>query len=139
MGYEKPLLFVDSPVIAKHVYVPLLEPQMEEESTSVFDPRQQLPDSPSVSVSVQDKEEKVEPFVVKPEVQRIIDYLSVSFRRELYQPLEFVMDEQDTVKGKILEVNENTIRVELHKTGIITDLSAENLTEIKWRQQPFIP
>lgn len=139
MGYEKPLLFVDSPVISEHVYVPAAEPEIEEEeeSTSVFDPRHHLPDPPVVIAQGQGN--AIELDEVKPDIQKIIDFFSASFRRELYQPLEFVTAEQETVKGRLLEINENKLRVELVETGIITDLSAEDLIEIKWRQQPFIP
>lgn len=133
MGYEEPLLFVNSPVIVKHVYVP----QIEEESTSVFEPEiRQLQETSATTLA--SEKSAVEKSAVDPRIRQISDYLASPFRRELYQPLEFLAGEQ-IVKGKILEVQDSALRIEETKSGIITDLSLDEVTDIRWKEQSFIP
>ena len=49
---------------------------------------------------------------VNPGIQRKIIYLSNSFRRQAYQPLQFVLEEE-TLSGTIEKIEEETVWIDL--------------------------
>lgn len=135
LGHEEPLLFIKSPVIRKFVYTPVLL----EESTSVFElahTRQQERQVDSFVVDIpKATEETTTEKTMDPRIQRSLNYLNHPFRRELYQPLEVIMQEQ-VVKGKIHEVTDDLLWMKTEETLI--SISIDDIQEIHWKQQSFI-
>ncbi|KAA0966717.1 hypothetical protein FQ087_10965 [Sporosarcina sp. ANT_H38] len=129
---NEPLLFVNGPPVFIKVVVAV------EESTSVFilDSEYQIE---------QEKEEQLTEQLIDVEtlletnlaIQRKIIYLNNSFRRMVYQPLQFVM-EGETVTGAIEKIEEKTVWIDL--TGMHQDLVAVEMgkiEEVLWRGKPF--
>ncbi|MBO0585990.1 hypothetical protein [Sporosarcina sp. E16_8] len=124
---NKPLLFVDAPPIFIKVAI------IVEESTSVFILENE-------EQSVLENEEQVsvtEALPTNPGIQRKIIYLSNSFRRQAYQPLQFVLEEE-TLSGTIEKIEEETVWIDLegaeHK---LIAVEIGKIEEVLWRGKPF--
>ncbi|HJF32690.1 MAG TPA: hypothetical protein K8V56_13080 [Sporosarcina psychrophila] len=125
---NEPLLFVDGPPIFIKVAITV------EESTSIFI-------STSEERPVAEYEEQVsvvEALPVDPIMQRKVIYLSNSFRRQAYQPLQFVM-EDETVTGTIEKVEEETVWIGLGgENDEVVAVEMAKIEEILWRGKPFV-
>lgn len=124
---NKPLLFVDGPPIFIKVAITV------EESTSVFllnsEEQSMLENEEQVSVA--------EALPVNPGIQRKIIYLSNSFRRQAYQPLQFVLEEE-TLSGTIEKIEEETVWIDLEGADQeIIAVEMGKIEEVLWRGKPF--
>jgi len=124
---NKPLLFVDGPPVFIKVSINV------EESTSVFIINNE-------EQSVLENEEQVsvtEALPVNPDIQRKILYLSSSFRRQAYQPLQFVLEEE-TLSGTIEKIEEETVWIDLEGANHeIIAVEMGKIEEVLWRGKPF--
>lgn len=124
---NKPLLFVDGPPVFIKVAI------IVEESTSVFllnnEEQSMLENEEQVSVT--------EALPVNLDIQRKIIYLSNSFRRQAYQPLQFVLEEE-TLSGTIEKVEEETVWIDLEGANHeIVAVEMGKIEEVLWRGKPF--
>lgn len=124
---NKPLLFVDGPPVFIKVAI------IVEESTSVF-----LLNNEEESVVENEEQLSVTEVVpVNPGIQRKIIYLSNSFRRQAYQPLQFVLEEE-TLAGTIEKIEEETVWIDLEGVNHeIIAVEMGKIEEILWRGKPF--
>lgn len=124
---NEPLLFVDGPPVFIKVAI------IVEESTSVFILNNE-------EQSVLENEEQVsvaEVLPANPGIQRKVIYLSNSFRRQAYQPLQFVLEEE-TLSGRIEKIEQGTVWIDLE--GAIHEIIAVEMgkiEEVLWRGKPF--
>ncbi|MEK4711530.1 hypothetical protein MKY15_02100 [Sporosarcina sp. FSL K6-1540] len=124
---NKPLLFVDGPPVFIKVAI------IVEESTSVF-----LLNNEEESVVENEEQISVTEVVpVNPGIQRKIIYLSNSFRRQAYQPLQFVLEEE-TLSGTIEKIEEETVWIDLEGVNHeIIAVEMGKIEEVLWRGKPF--
>jgi len=124
---NKPLLFVDGPPVFIKVAI------IAEESTSVSSLNNE-------EQSVLENEEQVSVAEVLPVnlgVQRKVIYLSNSFRRQAYQPLQFVLEEE-TLSGTIEKIEQGTVWIDLEGADHeIIAVEMGNIEEVLWRGKPF--
>ena len=74
---------------------------------------------------------------VNPGIQRKIIYLSNSFRRQAYQPLQFVLEEE-TLSGTIEKIEEETVWIDLEGADQeIIAVEMGKIEEVLWRGKPF--
>ncbi|MBO0601471.1 hypothetical protein I2483_07340 [Sporosarcina sp. E16_3] len=74
---------------------------------------------------------------VNPDIQRKIIYLSNSFRRQAYQPLQFILEEE-TLSGTIEKVEEETVWIDLEGANHeIIAVEMGKIEEVLWRGKPF--
>lgn len=74
---------------------------------------------------------------VNPGIQRKIIYLSNSFRRQAYQPLQFVLEEE-TLSGTIEKIEEETVWIDLEGVNHeIIAVEMGKIEEVLWRGKPF--
>lgn len=135
MNEEKPLLFIDSPVIQKFFYSPSAEEEstsFEDESTSVFEPEHTRKKDRVIELPGVDNGEITEP--ADSRIRQNIEYLHHPFRKELYQPLEFIT-ENETFKGKVYQVDGGTLLLE--QDGNIIEVKISDVLDIRWKQQSF--
>lgn len=133
---NEPLLFVNGPPVYIKVSVTV------EESTSVFmlNSDEQIESVKEEQLDLREQEQvKVLEALpsTNPVIQRKINYLSHSFRRQAYQPLQFVMKEE-TVTGAIGKIEEETVWIELtgeHQEMIAVEMG--EIEEVLWRGKPF--
>ncbi|AXH98521.1 hypothetical protein DV702_01625 [Sporosarcina sp. PTS2304] len=129
MSQKKPLLFVNSPVIRKHVYKPL----PEEESTSIFEIEHTREEVHLQQPSIDDMSIE-EDMLTNPQIQPILYYLDHPFRKELYQPIEVITKDQ-VIKGKIHELDSSLLW--MMKDHELISIALGEITDIKWKQQSF--
>jgi len=124
---NKPLLFVDGPPVFIKVAI------IVEESTSVL-----ILNNEEQSVLENDEQESVvEALPVNPGIQRKVIYLSNSFRRQAYQPLQFVLEEE-TLSGAIAKIDQGTVWIDLEgDTHDIIAVEMGKIEEVLWRGKPF--
>jgi len=129
---NEPLLFVNGPPVFIKITVAV------EESTSVFilDSEEQIEQGKEEQLTEQhnDAETLLETNLA---IQRKIIYLNNSFRRLVYQPLQFVLA-GETVTGAIEKIEEKTVWIDL--TGMHQDIIAVEMgkiEEVLWRGKPF--
>lgn len=74
---------------------------------------------------------------VNPGIQRKIIYLSNSFRRQAYQPLQFILEEE-TLSGTIEKIEEDTVWIDLEGADHeIIAVEMGKIEEVLWRGKPF--
>ncbi|MEK4406644.1 MULTISPECIES: hypothetical protein [Sporosarcina] len=124
---NKPLLFVDGPPVFIKVAI------IVEESTSVF----LLNNEEELVVENEEQISVTEVVPVNPGIQRKIIYLSNSFRRQAYQPLQFVLEEE-TLSGTIEKIEEETVWIDLEGVNHeIIAVEMGKIEEVLWRGKPF--
>ncbi|MCG7344630.1 hypothetical protein MHZ92_10815 [Sporosarcina sp. ACRSL] len=102
----------------------------EEESTSVFVPKEELVrEKIDVTPSVQ-----AVSHVVNPAILEKISYLSAPFQKQVYKPLQFVI-EGESVKGTIQKVENDIVWIEAG--DLITEVEISKIEDVLWRGQPF--
>jgi hypothetical protein len=125
---NKPLLFVDGPPVFIKIAITV------EESTSVFI----LNEGEVEETSEEVQEESRLALAVHPSVIRRISYLGSPFPRQVYRPLQFVLDDE-TLTGTIEKIEGETVLIETtegEKEIIAIDM--RRIEEILWRGDPFL-
>ncbi len=126
-------MFVQGPPVYIKVSV------KEEESTSVF-----LLNEDVLEMSGEAKREPVEKResnsvkAVDPSLARRITYLGLPFSRQIYHPLQFVLDDE-TLTGSIEKIDGETILIgtgEGEKEFVSVEM--RSIVEILWRGDPFV-
>ncbi len=134
---NEPLMFVQGPpvfirVVTKH-----------EESTSVFVVNE---DAQGLSVETDREENEKQELqgksqlvkVASPSVIRRINYLALPFPRQVYRPLQFVLD-NETITGIIEKIDGETILIgndDGEKEYVAIEMGS--IEEILWRGDPFV-
>jgi hypothetical protein len=103
---------------------------LEEESTSVFVPNDE---------SVREKTDITPPIqkashVVDPGVMTKVRYLSEPFQKQVYTPLQFIL-EDGIVKGEIQKLENDILWIETDDE--ITELEIGKIEDVLWRGHPF--
>ncbi|AMQ07463.1 hypothetical protein AZE41_16825 [Sporosarcina psychrophila] len=120
-------MFVDGPPVFIKVAI------IVEESTSVF----LLNNEEELVVENEEQISVTEVVPVNPGIQRKIIYLSNSFRRQAYQPLQFVLEEE-TLSGTIEKIEEETVWIDLEGVNHeIIAVEMGKIEEVLWRGKPF--
>ncbi|KXH79795.1 hypothetical protein [Sporosarcina sp. HYO08] len=140
---HEPLLFVKTPPVYMKLTV------KDEESTSVFTfsgrvQESSLEEGEEVVTEMQFEEleeEKEKPQlkngVVNPDLIRKIHTLSTPFSRQVYRPLEFVLDEEKLI-GTIEKMEEETLFILLEgEEQELVAIDIGTIEEIFWRGTPF--
>lgn len=128
---NEPLLFVQGPPVFIRVVT------KQEESTSVFMLSGEEPEVASEAMQEESPEQMLAVKVANPSLVRRITYLGSPFSRQVYRPLEFVLDDE-TIKGTIEKIDGETILIEMSE-GDKKFVSVEmgRIEEILWRGDPF--
>ena len=125
ISYNEPLLFVQGPPVFIRVAV------KDEESTSVFVlTGEELEDANETKQM--ELAEKVEP----SSISRRITYLGLPFHRQVYQPLQFILNDE-TLTGTIEEVDGDTVLIDQGEDQFIA-IDVTQIEEILWRGKPFV-
>lgn len=124
ISYNEPLIFVQGPPVYVKVAV------FEEESTSVF-----VPNDESVRETIDNNRSvQAASHVVNPAIMSKIRYLSRPFQKQVYKPLQFIV-EGDRVKGEIQKYDEGSLWVVAD--DMITQIEIAKIEDVLWRGQPF--
>jgi len=131
---NEPLIFFQGPpvfikVVTKH-----------EESTSVFMLSGEEPETASEVEAV--KEETTEHLtavkVADPSLLRKIMYLGTPFSRQVYRPLQFVLD-GETLTGSIEKIEGETVLIGVGEDASeLVSVEMAKIEEILWRGDPFV-
>ncbi|WP_210469590.1 hypothetical protein [Sporosarcina sp. 6E9] len=123
---NEPLLFVHGPPIYFRVAT------TEEESTSVF-----VLNEEEIEDFIEDAEEVQETAHKNSEVFNKIISLGRPFQRQIYKPLQFVL-ENEVLKGAINKVEGETLFIELvDEEDLIVAIEINAINEVLWRGKPF--
>lgn len=129
---NEPLIFFQGPpvfikVVTKH-----------EESTSVFMLSGEEPEAASEVVQEETPEQVTAVKVADPSLVRKIMYLSTPFSRQVYRPLQFVLD-GETLMGSIEKIEGETILIGVgEEAGELVSVEMARIEEILWRGDPFV-
>lgn len=138
---NEPLLFVKGPPVFIKIAITV------EESTSVF-----VIDGGELEATVDVLEEglegreigedqvpeEIQSFsVADPSIVKRIMYLGSAFPRQVYQPLQFVLNDE-TLTGKIEKIEGETLFIEVNGgDNEFVAVEMGNISEILWRGNPF--
>ncbi|WP_203246018.1 hypothetical protein [Sporosarcina beigongshangi] len=132
---NEPLLFVQGPP----VYIKVVKRQ--EESTSVFILSGEEPEMVSADEEVEIEIEQEQPAAVKvaePSLVRKIMYLGTPFSRQVYRPLQFVL-EDETLTGSIEKIEGETVLIGVGEDASeLVSVEMAKIEEILWRGDPFV-
>lgn len=131
---NEPLIFFQGPpvfikVVTKH-----------EESTSVFMPSGEEPEMASEAEAVQEEmpEQLTAEKVTDPSLVRKIIYLGTPFSRQVYRPLQFVLD-GEMLTGSIEKIEGETVLIGIGEDASeLVSIEMAKIKEILWRGDPFV-
>lgn len=139
MGIRKaePLLFVNSPVIVQRIVIPTVK----EESTSVFEMSHEKEAEriaePIVKVEADALPEQDQPVRVPVSpLLNMLEYLSGSFQKQVYQPLEIVCTDQ-VVKGSVYAMEGETLWFKQMGEEELLPIELHDIQDVHWRGLPF--
>lgn len=128
---NEPLLFVQGPpifikVVTKH-----------EESTSVFMLSGEEPEVVDEAVQEEKTEQMTSIKVADPSLVRRIMYLGTPFSRQIYRPLQFVL-EGETLTGSIEKIEGASVLIGVGEDASqLVSVEMASIEEILWRGDPF--
>ncbi|WP_342509010.1 hypothetical protein [Sporosarcina sp. FSL K6-2383] len=130
---NEPLLFVQGPP----VYIKVVKRQ--EESTSVFSLSGEEPEMVSSEVEIEiEQEQPTAVKVAEPSLVKKIMYLGSPFSRQVYRPLQFVLDDE-TLTGSIEKIEGETVLIGIGEDASeLVSVEMAKIEEILWRGDPFV-
>lgn len=129
---NEPLLFVQGPpifikVVTKH-----------EESTSVFMLSGEESELVGEAVLEETPEQMTAIKVADPSLVRRIMYLGTPFSRQVYRPLQFVLD-GETLTGSIEKIEGESVLIGVGEDASqLVSVEMASIEEILWRGDPFV-
>ncbi|WP_172369883.1 hypothetical protein [Sporosarcina jiandibaonis] len=129
---NEPLLFVHGPPIYIRVAT------TDEESTSVFVLNGEEMEEFIHTEEVEEVEEVQKKVRTNSEVFNKITNLGRPFQRQIYKPLQFVL-EDEILKGAINRVDDETVFIELaNEEDLIITVEIDTIKDVLWRGKPFL-
>jgi len=131
---NEPLIFFQGPPVFIKVVT------RHEESTSVFMLSGEEPEVASEAEAVQEEtpEQQTAVKVADPSLLRKIMYLGTPFSRQVYRPLQFVLD-GETLTGSIEKIEGETVLIGVGEDASeLVSVEMAKIEEILWRGDPFV-
>ncbi len=128
---NEPLIFFKGPpvfirVVTKH-----------EESTSVFMLSEEEPEVTGEAVQEKTPVQIPAEKITDPSLVRKIMYLATPFSRQVYRPLQFVLD-GETLTGSIEKIDGETVLIGIGEDASkLVSVEMARIEEILWRGDPF--